>query len=233
MTIKKQRGRKKAGYIYTGDNELFEKQNLYFYKFNENFYFSEVKDFIEKESFDALISEVDLKIWQSDTKNYPNPQFPLPEYIVEGFRGHMYELLKESADHSYDCLTKKNLKASVALFTLDNLYRVTVPGQHGLGEQLPIEYTKEDYEEYDDFLQELREIKKSFNSLNKLLKTIDNIEDFYKFKISIIPEKQPQRIINEISIARKELLLDNNNDLSISSIRLDESTQTGFTSDED
>lgn len=26
MTIKKQRGRKKIGYIYTGDNELFEKQ---------------------------------------------------------------------------------------------------------------------------------------------------------------------------------------------------------------
>jgi transcriptional regulator with XRE-family HTH domain len=26
MTIKKQRGRKRAGYIYTGDNELFEKQ---------------------------------------------------------------------------------------------------------------------------------------------------------------------------------------------------------------
>ena len=211
------------------------KKYLYFYKFNENFFFAEIKDSIEKESFDALISIVDeQELKHSDLTSYNvKPQKQLPEYIVEGFRGHMYELLKESADHSYDCLTKKNLKASVALFTLDNLYRVTVPGQHGLGEQLPIEYTKEDHEEYDDFLQELREIKKSFNSLNKLLKNIDNIEDFYKFKISIIPEKQPQRIINEISIARKELLLDNNNDLSISSIRLDESTQTGFTSDED
>ncbi len=190
------------------------KKYLYFYKFNEGFYFSEVKDFIEKESFDALISEVDLKTWQSDSKNYPNPQFPLPKYIIEGFRGHMYELLKESADHSYDCLTKKNLKASVALFMLHD-------------------YEEEDVAEYELFFKELKEIKHNFNSLNKLLKTIDNIDDFYKFKISIVPEKQLNRIVNEISVARKELLLDNNVDLSISSIRLDESTQSGFTNDED
>lgn len=187
---------------------------LYFYKFNKGFYFSEVKDFVEKESFDALISEVDLKTWQSDSKNYPNPQFPLPKYIIEGFRGHMYELLKESADHSYDCLTKKNLKASVALFTLHD-------------------YEEEDVEEYELFFKELKEIKHNFNCLSKLLKTINNIDDFYKFKISIVPDKQPERIVNEIQIARKELLLDNNVDLSISSIRLDESTQSGFTNDED
>lgn len=190
------------------------KKYLYFYKFNEGFYFSEVKDFIEKESFDALISEVDLKTWQSDSENYPQPKFPLPKYIIEGFRGHMYELLKESADHSYDCLTKKNLKADVALFMLHD-------------------YEEEDFEEYELFFKELKEIKHNFNSLNKLLKTIDNIDDFYKLKISIVPEKQPKRIVNEIQIARKELLLDNNVDLSISSIRLDESTQSGFTNDED
>ena len=189
---------------------------LYFYKFNENFSFAEIKDSIEKESFDALISIVDeQELKHSDLTSYnAKPQKQLPKYIIEGFRGHMYELLKESADHSYDCLTKKNLKASVALFTLHD-------------------YQEEDIEEYDLYFKELKEIKHNFNCLNKLLKTIDNIDDFYKFKISIIPEKQPQRIINEISIARKELLLDNNNDLSISSIRLNESTQTGFTSDED
>jgi len=202
---------------------------LYFYKNGSNFFFYDSKEFLDsKNCFDAFISEVDLKTWQSDAKNYPNPQFPLPSYIIEGFKSPMYELLKESADLAYDDLTKKSLKASVALFTLDNLYRYYLPGQDGLGVQLPIEYTKEDYEEYDDFLQELREIKKSFNCLSKLLKTINNIDDLYEFKHSVLPSGQPQRFIKNINCVKKELSKDDTIDFDS-----ELSTRTSFLSDSD
>jgi hypothetical protein len=208
---------------------------LYFYKNGSNFFFHDSKDVLDSLGcFDALISEVDLKTWQSDAKNYPNPQFPLPSYIIEGFKSPMYELLKESADLAYDDLTKKSLKASVALFTLDNLYRVTVPRQDGLGVQLPIEYTKE---EYDDFLQELRAIKHSFNCLSKSLKTINNIDDLYEFKHSVLPSGQAQRSIKNINCVKKELLKDdkNDNDSDFNTINSDSdlSTKGGFTSDSD
>lgn len=185
---------------------------LYFYKNQNgsNFFFHDAKDFLDsKNCFDALISEVDLKTWQSDSENYPNPQFPLPSYVVEGFKGPMYELLKESADLAYDDLTKKSLKASVALFMLDN-------------------YTKEDYEEYDDFLEKLREIKHSFNCLSKLLKTINNIDELYEFQHSILPNGQSQRSINNICSVKKELSKDDtiNNDSDVS-------TKDGSASDED
>jgi hypothetical protein len=213
---------------------------LYFYKNGNgsNFFFHDSKEFLDSLGcFDALISEVDLAKWQSDAKNYPNPQFPLPSYIIEGFKSPMYQLLKESADLAYDDLTKKSLKASVALFTLDNLYRVTVPGQDGLGVQLPIEYTKEDYEEYDDFLQELREIKKSFNCLSKLLKTINNIDDLYEFKHSVLPSGQAQRFIKNINCVKKELSkddkIDNDSDFNTINSDSDLSTKGGFTSDSD
>lgn len=185
---------------------------LYFYKNqnSSNFFFHDAKEFLDsKNCFDALISEVDLKTWQSDSKNYPNPQFPLPSYIIEGFKGPMYELLKESADLVYDDLTKKNLKASVALFMLND-------------------YQDEELEEYDVYFNSLKEIKHSFNCLAKLLKTIDNIDDFYKFQHSILPNRQPQRYINNICSVKKELSKDNkiNNDSDLS-------TQSGSTSDED
>lgn len=198
---------------------------LYFYNYKNqngsNFFFHDAKDFLDsKNSFDALISEVDLKTWQSDSENYPNPQFPLPSYIMEGFKGPMYELLKESADLAYDDLAKKNLKASVALFTLDNLYRHYRPDN-------PF-FTDEEYKEYDDFLEELKEIKRDFNSLNKLLSNINTIDELYEFQHSILPNGQSQRSINNICSVKKELSKDDtiNNDSDVS-------TKDGFTSDED
>ena len=158
---------------------------LYFYKNASNFFFYDSKEFLDsKNFFDALISEVDLKTWQSDSENYPNPQFPLPSYIIEGFKGPMYELLKESADLAYDDLTKKSLKASVALFMLND-------------------YRDKGFEEYDVFFNSLTEIEDNFNCLSKLLKTIDNINDLYEFQHSILPNGQSQRSINNICSVKK------------------------------
>lgn len=197
---------------------------LYFYKNQNgsNFFFHDAKDFLDSVScFDALISEVDLKTWQSDDKNYPNPQFPFPNYVLEGFKGPMYELLKESADLAYDDLTKKSLKASVALFTLDNNYKRYDPHN-------PL-FTDEEYKEYDDFLEELKEIKANFNCLSKLLKTINTIDELYEFQHSILPNGQSQRFINNICSVKKQLSKEDykiNNDSDLS-------TQSGSTSDED
>jgi len=188
---------------------------LYFYKNGSNFFFYDSKEFLDsKNCFDAFISEVDLKTWQSDAKNYPNPQFPLPSYIIEGFKSPMYELLKESADLAYDDLTKKSLKASVALFTLDNLYRYYLPGEN------PLNYTNEEQKEYDDYLKKVKEIKDSFNCLNKLLKTIDNIEDLYEFKHSVLPSGQPQRFIKNINCVKKELSKDDTIDFDSGKLKL-------------
>jgi hypothetical protein len=183
---------------------------LYFYKNGSNFFFYDSKEFLDsKNCFDALISEVDLKTWQSDAKNYPNPQFPLPSYIIEGFKSPMYELLKESADLAYDDLTKKSLKASVALFMLND-------------------YQNEELEEYDVYFKTLQEIKHNFNCLSKLLKTINNIDDLYEFKHSVLPSGQAQRSINNINCAKKELSKDNTIDFDS-----ELSTRTSFLSDSD
>lgn len=184
---------------------------LYFYKNGNcsNFFFHDSKDVLDSLGcFDALISEVGLETWQSDAKNYPNPQFPLPSYIIEGFKSPMYELLKESADLAYDDLTKKSLKASVALFMLND-------------------YQNEDIEQYDVYFNSLKEIRYNFNCLAKLLKTINNIDDLYDFKHSILPNGESQRFIKNINDVKKELSKDNTIDLD------SELSTRGFTSDED
>ena len=182
---------------------------LYFYKNSaKHFFFHDFKDNIDSiNCFDALISEVDLKTWQSDEKNYPNPKFPLPDYILEGFHGPLYELLKESADHSYDDLNKKYLKASVALFMLND-------------------YQNHNIEEYDSYFKELKEIQYNFDCLNKLLKTINNIDDFYNFKHAILPSGQLERKLNKICVAKKQLNIDISPDFSA-----ELSTNSGFMSD--
>lgn len=165
---------------------------LYFYKKqnSKNFFFHDSKDYVDSlNNFDALISEIDIETWKNDAKNYPNPQFPLPGYILEGFRGPMYDLLKESADHSYDDLNRKNLKVDIALFMLND-------------------YHDTDIKEYDDYFSTLKEIKYSFNCLNNLLKNINNIDDFYDFKVSILQSFCESRTLNKICEARKILSLD-------------------------
>jgi hypothetical protein len=183
---------------------------LYFYKNGNgsNFFFHDSKDVLDSLScFDALISEVDLITWKSDKKNYPNPKFPLPGYIIEGFKVLMYELLKESADHSYDDLNKKYLKASVALFMLND-------------------YQNHNIEEYDSYFKELKEIQYNFDCLNKLLKTINNIDDFYNFKHAILPSGQLERKLNKVCVAKKQLNIDVSPDFSA-----ELSTNSGFMSD--
>ena len=171
---------------------------LYFYKNqnNSNFFFHDEKDILDSENhFDALISEIDARTWESDSQNYPNLNFPLPEYILEGFKKPLYDLLKKSTDHSYDELNKNFLKVDIALFMLND-------------------YQDCEIEEYDNYFNELKKIKNDFICLNKHLNSINTIEDFYKFKLSLLPGLENKNNLKNISLAIKDLNVDNSFDFS-------------------